>query len=147
MNKRDRTFFVKMRNWLCNRPTRAEGSNPFTDAEVLRRAAMTLRRIAERECREDTGCPKCHGNGIVDVDMSGKSVECRKCAGTGSILGPRSVGAEKRAAEVAGRYGLRVYVQGDPRGWPLYLIPAESYPSPAGDASNYSLRGYAVCPR
>ena len=48
----------------------------------------------------------------------------------------------RAANEIAAHYGCRAYVQGDPRGCSLYLIPAELHPE-SEDDSRYS-SGHAV---
>lgn len=145
MTKENREAFGRLCNLLANSPG-AASHDWATDAETLRRAAMTLHRIAERQCCEDTACERCAGNGFTK-DEDKPPVPCGKCARTGDKLGPREAGATRRASEVAARYGFRVYVQGDPRGWPLYLIRSADYPDATGDPSAYSSRGFAVCPR
>jgi|SRR6185503_4124786 len=104
--------------------------------ERIQKLARVSHRNAERMCNgELTECPKCHGDGW----------DCKACIGTGYPTLAREERAIARLRATLKPYHLRVYVQGDPRGWPLYLIPEESGPA-AEDSSNYDSRGVAVCP-
>lgn len=121
---------------------------------ALQKAARTLHRNAERACNEDCGCPKCGGLGFFDhrtdaardPKRAGVNATCRACAGSGQVFGRRQARIMARIRESCAAYGLRVYEQGDPRGWPLYIIPDESGPK-SEDHSRYNQRGVAVCPR
>lgn len=119
----------------------------------VQKAARILHRNAERNCNEDCGCRKCDGNGYT-TDAASREVEyhpavtrtaCRACAGSGLTFGKREARLMERVRATCAPYRLRVYEQGDPRGWPLYLIPEESGPQ-SDDGSWYSSRGVAVCP-
>jgi hypothetical protein len=74
--------------------------NSANDAADLAALARKLHRISERKCCEDVG----------------------------ESLDAREARAEAKAREIAARYNLRTYFQGDPRGCPLYLIPEEVVP-------------------
>jgi len=121
---------------------------PAADVANLQAIARRLHRLDERSCNEDLTCPKCRGDGYGTDKRDGlpsSRVKCRACAGRGSTTGRTEARLEQQARDIATRYGCRLYVQGDPRGWPLYLIPNESGPA-AEDDSRYNQRGTAVCP-
>ena len=102
----------------------------------IQRVARIAHRNAERMCNGELAeCPKCKGDGW----------DCKKCHETGYPTLAREARAVERLREALKPYRLRVYEQGDPRGWPLYLIPEESGPQ-SEDGSNYNVRGVAVCP-
>ena len=88
------------------------------DAHALRRIAMTLHRWSEREC-----------NGEIERDeVTGKTYAVYGQNGPGKIsryrTADRERGAQKRLIEIMARYPSMVaYLQGDPRGAPLYVIP------------------------
>jgi hypothetical protein len=112
---------------------------------AVQKAARILHRNAERACGEDCGCPTCQGQGDTMRADGGGREDCRACAGTGQTFGKREARLMERVRAVCSPYRLRVYEQGDPRGWPLYLIPEEAGPR-SEDGSWYSSRGFAVCP-
>ena len=113
------------------------------DADELQRISRALGRIAERQCNEDTGCPKCGGQGEVAPGQFGAPMtKCRACGGTGDTLGPRESRLLLKANLIANRYGFRVYHQSDPRGWQVYLMPLDT--PQAEDDSHYSQRGIGV---
>ena len=131
----------------------AGGECPAHDVFTLQKAARALHKMDERACCEDLTCPRCEGNGYA-TDAASPEVEnhpavtrktCRHCAGTGLTTGSRETRILERVNAICAQYRLRVYQQGDCRGWPLYLIPAESGPA-TEDASTYNSRGTAVCP-
>jgi hypothetical protein len=92
-----------------------------TDAYALRRIAMTLHRWSERECngeveRDETTGKTCAVFGMYS--MSGR-ITRSKCPDL-------ETGALKRLASIMANYPLLgVYVQGDPRGAPLYIYELE----------------------
>ena len=89
------------------------------DAMELHRLAGTLHRISEMQCS-------------VEMD-----------AATTARVNKREARAEARIRELATAYNCRAYFQGDPRGCPVYLIPAEAGPE-ADDHADYDRRGHAV---
>lgn len=97
------------------------------------RAARIIHHHDERRCNEDLTCPTCKGDG------------CKKCADSGDRLGRADARLLDKLRDSLKPYRLRVYEQGDPRGWPLYLIPEESGPE-SEDDSHYNQRGTSVCP-
>ena len=48
---------------------------------------------------------------------------------------------EKQAQEIAARYNLTAYHQGDPRGWSLYLLTTEQATN-----DDYYPNGLGICP-
>lgn len=102
----------------------------LADARILRRASLTLRRWAEREC-----------NGEVETDDDGKAFQRgfrgRAYAELIRVPNPEP-GALRRIAEVCERNGLHYFHQTDPRGCALY-VAAE----PLNDC-DYSSRGVEI---
>lgn len=119
------------------------GRNVADDVLTLQRAARIIHRLDERACCEDLTCQDCAGNGTSDSEFN-IGPECKACAGTGRTTGKREAREAGKARAIAAAYGMRLYEQGDCRGWPLYLIPSEMFPA-SEDGSRYD-RGYAVCP-
>ena len=108
-----------------------------TDAETLRRAAMTLHRWAEGECGDGYSCiTRDETTGKPFREVSGMSGRNRMIP-----IPDRETGALKRVAEVCARYGLAFYHQTDPRGCALYVAKADA----GMTDSNYSSVGVAVC--
>jgi hypothetical protein len=104
------------------------------DAQILRRAELTLRNWAERACGwntdhasvvlsrdEDTGIPYHEVNGF-----RGTSYRAR--------VNDLETGALRRVSEVCERNGLDFYHQPDPRGCSLYISKAGA----GMDDTNYS---------
>lgn len=86
------------------------------DARRLKRVAGALHRIAERYCTED----------MPDAVLA--RVERREAS------------LEAEARETAARHGLNVYLQGDPRGWPLYLWAQADLDAYNGRRASYPCR-------
>jgi hypothetical protein len=104
--------------------------------EKIQKLARVSHRNAERMCNgELPECPACHGDGW----------DCKRCRETGYPALARESKAVEAMRETLKGYRLRVYEQGDPRGWPLYLIPEEAGPA-SEDGAWYNSRGVAVCP-
>lgn len=102
--------------------------------EKLQSVARQSHRNAERHCNgELIECSICQSEG------------CEACLGTGYPVLARETRAMDKLRDALRSYRLRIYEQGDPRGWPIYLIPEESGPA-SEDASHYNARGIAVCP-
>lgn len=108
------------------------------DAAALVRAERTLHTWHEHECNgtiqrdEATGVPYWHyGRGTSGPFLTRRAPD-------------REKGATARAGSIAGKYGLTVYVQGDPRGCALYLLRPGDVPE-GKDAGAYYNRGIAVC--
>lgn len=94
---------------------------PTTDANILRRAQLTLRRWAELECGDGNN----YASWAIERDeTTGKPFMCRyphdgKMSRT--PMADREAGALRRVAAVCERNGLHFYHQGDPRGCALYV--------------------------
>lgn len=105
------------------------------DAMTLRRIAMTLHRWHEGECNgeiqrdEQTNIPFWHNQN------TGKKIW---------RLADRETGALKRLNKLMSKYpDLKHYVQGDPRGAPLYILRPGDVPD-GKDTDAYYNRGIAV---
>ena len=118
------------------------------DALAIRRIAMTLHRWHELECgdgnaysswaieRGDDDIPYFvhhhyrHGQGEDTV--------------TRHRIPDRETGARKRLTKILAKYSLTAYVQGDPRGAPVWVLrPSDIPPGEATDS--FYTRGLAVC--
>ena len=107
------------------------------DAEALRRISMQLHRWHELECGVDAG-------GVERDEETGKVTWYSAHNGKRYPYPDRETGALKRLKAIMGRYpGLGYYVQGDPRGAALYLLPPGTIPAGA-DVDAYYSRGIAV---
>jgi hypothetical protein len=126
------------------------------DAEALRRISMTLHRWHELECGWETGAASwCIARGklcgkIFEHNDDGKPYgERHPHSGDKTTYHPmadREAGALKRLRAIMLSYpGWAYYVQGDPRGCALYLMPPGEMASrePGWLEANYS-RGIAV---
>jgi len=106
----------------------------FHDANILRRAELTLHRWHELECGDGTGC--------IERDEFSGIPQWRYANDTGKYCGrpipDREKGARARIAEVCTRNNLHYFIQGDPRGCALYVSN-----EPLTD-SDYN-RGVACC--
>lgn len=99
------------------------------EARALRRISMTLRRWHEMECGTDRGAierdgPNGEGRPRYRSNYSlEKGIPLEKCP----IVADRERGALKRLAAICKPHSRRVvpYVQGDPRGCALYLVPVK----------------------
>jgi myo-inositol-hexaphosphate 3-phosphohydrolase len=93
------------------------------DAEELRRIAMILHRWSELECGDE------YGNAVERDEVTGKPFMTyeRGQGPRGQYPIPdREKGALKRLAAIMLKYPTLVeYVQGDPRGAPLYICTEE----------------------
>jgi hypothetical protein len=107
------------------------------DANVLRRAQMTLHRSAELECGDGND----YASWAIERDEeTGKPYMCRYPHNGKmhrSRIADREAGALRRIAEVCKRNDLHFYHQGDPRGCALYVAREPL------DESNYN-RGVAM---
>lgn len=108
----------------------------FDDANILRRAELTLRAWFTHECNgviqrdEETGVPYYHNPNYRYIDLRDPRAISR--------APDREKGARARIAEVCARNNLHYYIQGDPRGCALYVSN-----EPLTD-SDYN-RGVACC--
>lgn len=148
---------VNLASLLNGRNPNGDGNTAYV-VDLLQALARKAHRNAERMCNgELPECRKCKGDGHG----------CQACLETGYPTLAREAKAVERLRKALEPYRLRVYEQGDPRGWPLYLIPEDMIPAegledyiypidpPEGPsletlrarwiASNYN-RGAGVCP-
>ena len=142
------------------------------DAESLRRISMTLRRWFALECGDSNTYgswaivrgayvtnagfdPAIEGSKrrLFQHDDDGKPfLEHHHYAhGRGkdsvsySPMADREAGARKRLASILARYpGLQAYIQTDPRGCALYILPPGAVKEGEDVSSVYSSRGIAV---
>ncbi len=143
------------------------------DARTLVRISATLHTWHEHECngaiqREElVRCSECKApfhnplrhSGCCDA-VTADGIGCRGIAerhpgrpywhnaDSGKRIGhtaDRETPAIRRAYDIAARYGLTAYVQGDPRGCALYLVRPGDVPAGA-DIDSYYSRGIAVVP-
>lgn len=114
-----------------------------SDAEGLRRIAMTLHRWHEMECGVSNGC-------ITRDEETGKPYwQWSTLKAPMQPIADREKGALNRLAGIMAKYpAMTSYVQGDPRGCALYILRAGDIPNGAdgkpGDVSAYYSRGLAV---
>ena len=109
----------------------------YDDAHALRRIAMTLHRWSELECGNDHGC-------IERDETTGKAYWLNSMSMRRSPIADRETGALKRMAKIMARYPtLSAYVQGDPRGAPLYVLRPGDVPEGAS-ADSYYNNGIAI---
>ena len=111
-----------------------------SDAETLRRISMTLHRWHELECGTSSGV-------IEREENTGAPYLCWYNANDRyySRVADRETGALKRLkAIMAAHPALQSYVQGDPRGAPLYILRAGDVPE-GQSADAYYSRGVVVC--
>ena len=115
---------------------RASGVSVSYAVNYAQRAARITHKNAERMCNGTLAeCSACHGDGWG----------CKKCRETGYPTLAREARMLDRLRETLKPFKVRIYEQGDPRGWPLYLIPEEAGLE-SEDDSRYDQRGMAVCP-
>lgn len=116
------------------------------DAIALRRIAMTLHRWHEMECGTDSGAierdgPNGDGKPFWRSPLWYNTEPSRRWD---NPVPDREAGALKRLTAIMARYPqLGFYVQGDPRGAPLYILRPGDIP--AGEpAESFYNRGIAV---
>lgn len=108
----------------------------FDDAVQLRRIAMALHSWSELECGTDNGC-------IERRESDGKPFWNNGMGGKQYPVADRERGALKRLKAIMARYPALVeYVQGDPRGAPLYICTKEQIGT--ADIGSVYNRGVAV---
>lgn len=109
----------------------------YSDAEALRREAMTLHRWHELECGVENG-------GVERNEETGRCFWYNSISQRRYPTADRETGALKRLATVMARYPhLSAYVQSDPRGAALYILRPGDVPAGAEVDAYYS-RGIAV---
>lgn len=93
----------------------------FADAEILRRAQLTLRRVAEAQC----GTSGPNYSRVLERDENTGKPFLVYYGHDGKVsrfpVPDREKGAIRRIADVCGRNGLIYYHQTDPRGCTLYV--------------------------
>lgn len=120
------------------------------DAYALRRIAMTLHRWHELECGDSNN----YGSWAIERDEVTEKPymvthHYRHGQGKDSVsryvIPDREKGARKRLAKLMERYPEFVpYIQGDPRGAALYIIPKASLRDNDDLECCYSSRGIAI---
>lgn len=122
----------------------------YDDAVALRRIAMTLHRWHELECGDGNN----YGSWAIERDDAGDGppfmVHHHYTHGRGgdyttrTKIPDREAGALKRLGNILKHYpGLSFYIQGDPRGAPLYILKPRDIPA-GEDVGGYYSRGIAV---
>ena len=109
------------------------------EVDALCRIERTLSRWAEHEC-----------NGNIEREgdnADGKPFWSSPGLGRHMMypIADRERGAIRRLDAIMARHvGFKSYVQGDPRGCALYIVPDADVP-PGADIGSYYTRGIAVC--
>lgn len=108
-----------------------------THVWALRRIAMGLHRWHELECGVETG-------GVERDETTGKCTWYDSRTGRRSPTPDRETGHLKRLAKIMAEYpSLGYFIQGDPRGAPLYILRPGDIPADA-DVDAYYNRGVAI---
>ena len=109
-----------------------------SDANALRRIALTLHRWHERECGFDTGC-------IERDDQTQRPYWLNSFTMQRTPIPDREGGALRRLTALMKTYRRRfhAYVQGDPRGAALYLVRRKDVPK-GERLHGYYTRGIAI---
>ena len=117
----------------------------YSDAEELRRIAMTLHRWHEMQCGAGDGCiERDEKTGIPYWYNANSRYLAANDRRAYSRIPDREKSALKRLAAVMKRYPhLTSYVQGDPRGAALFILRPGDVPAGENAESCYS-RGVAV---
>lgn len=114
------------------------------DAYSLRRIAMTLHRWAEMECGDSNNYSSWCISRDEETDKPYLEVHPHDGKSYRKPIADRERGAQKRLAKIMARYPtLQAYIQGDPRGAPLYIIRPGDVPE-GGQPDSYYNRGVAV---
>jgi hypothetical protein len=126
------------------------------DADALRRISMTLHRWHELECGDSNDCAsrslvrgRKNGKEFEYADNGSPFMETHSHQGSPKAqyfpVPDRERGALKRLAKILERYpNLGSYIQGDPRGASLYIIPRDKIRDGMTVDSCYSSIGIAV---
>jgi len=127
------------RRTMMNDALRRAGIVDYDDREALRRISMTLHRWHEMECGDGDGCIEREND-----DGTGRPFWHNSNSGRRYPIADREKGAHKRLAAIIAKYpGLSSYIQGDPRGAPLYILRPGDIPE-GQDAGGYYSRGICV---
>ena len=110
----------------------------YNDAVKLRRIAMTLHRWFELECGTENGC-------VERDEETSKTYWLNSYTGKRWPTPDRETGAMNRLDDIMTGYpDLTYYIQGDPRGAPLYILRPGDIPK-GSDPDAYYNRGVVVC--
>jgi hypothetical protein len=119
----------------------------YQDALALRRISMTLHRWSELECGDSDNYKSWAIERDGDEPDSKPYMVIHPHDGRKSFryaVPDRETGARKRLAKILAKYpGLGYYIQGDPRGAPLYILRQGDIPAGASADSCYN-NGIAV---
>ena len=93
----------------------------YTDANTIRRAALTLHRWNELECGDSDqwkswGIERDETDGRAYMATYPHSGESRR-----TLIADREAGALRRVAAICAKYGAHYFHQTDPRGASLYI--------------------------
>ena len=118
------------------------------DALAIRRIAMTLHRWHELECGDGND----YGSWAIERDEDDIPFlvhhHYRHGQGEDTVtrhrIPDRETGARKRLTKILAKYSLTAYVQGDPRGAPVWVLRPSDIPQGEATDSFYT-RGLAVC--
>lgn len=114
------------------------------DAMKLRRIAMTLHRWSELECGDGDNYKSWCLVRDDETDKPFMEIHPHDGKSYRYRVNDRERGAEKRLAKIVAKYpGLSFYIQGDPRGAPVYIIRPGDVPD-GEDVGSYYNRGVAV---
>lgn len=114
------------------------------DAYALRRIAMTLHRWSELECGNSDNWKSWAIVRDDDTDRPFIEVHPHDGKSYREPIADRERGAQKRLTAIMARYPtLQAYIQGDPRGAPLYILRPGDVPE-GQNAESYYNRGIAV---
>ena len=109
----------------------------YSDAIAIRRIAMTLDRWHELECGSEHGA-------VERDETTGRCYWVNAETGKRYRTPDRETGALKRLSAILARYPeLSYYIQGDPRGAPVYILRPGDVPQ-GESADSYYNRGIAV---
>ncbi len=109
----------------------------YHDALALRRISMTLHRWHEMECGVDNGC-------IERDETTNKAYWLNSNTMRRYPIADRETGALRRLKALAAKYpDFTAYVQGDPRGASLYMVP-KRYLAHGQDINSCYSNGIAV---
>lgn len=110
----------------------------WAEIETLRRAQLTLRSWAEKECGSDSGC-------IERDEKTGKPYWYNAMSGKRYPAKDMEKGALARVAAVMANHPTLIsYHQTDPRGCALYILP-KVWQQDGQDLDAIYNRGFGVC--
>ena len=116
----------------------------LSDALKLRRIAITLHHWSEQKCGGSNGYTSWCIVRDDETDLPYMEIHPHQGKSYRERITDRERGAQKRLAAIMERYpALQAYIQGDPRGAPLYILRPGDVPE-GGQADSYYNRGVAV---